>query len=320
VLGFVYTPISALGKRCVLGKVTMWLQWVALLITTVASMTFGFLQNVAPAHGADPVGMPGLMCVIASATLAAFGSLFMERFLKDEHDSFYVQKISLDLGSVLTSLALLPLSGLMSERPRDAFWRDRPLGECLDEDCWGEVGSDQTCAAKACNCICGSGLFVAWDSYLVWLTLLIVIARGWFKGQVTKMTSTLEVAIAESFGPLLIYFVGEPILFGKMLNDWALNSVVFIAPLSAVVFSVSDEQQKSVLQKLKSDVKRYGAGVDGLEEDEDQQRLCPLEDFLADLSHAAATHEMSSDESAGEEDDHEFFTATDRSTTRSPAL
>ncbi|CAK0799115.1 unnamed protein product, partial [Prorocentrum cordatum] len=116
-----------------------------------------------------------------------------------------------------------------------------------------EVGSGRTCADGACSCECGAGLFVAWDSCLVWLTLFIVIARGWFKGEVTKRTSTLEVAIAESFGPLLIYFVGEPILFMKNLNDWALNAVVFIAPLSAVVFTVSEQEQKHIIRQLRAE-------------------------------------------------------------------
>jgi len=260
-------------------------------------MTFGFLQNVAPAHGADPVGLPGLVCVIVSATLAAFGSLAMEKFLKDEHDSFYVQKVSLDVGSVLTSVVLLPLSGAMSERPRDAFWRERPLGECLDDGCWGEVGSGRTCDDEACGCKCGAGLFVAWDSGLVWLTLLIVIARGWFKGEVTKRTSTLEVAIAESFAPLLIYFVGEPLLFAKSLGDWALNAVVFIAPLSAVVFTVSNEEQRAIIRHLKAS-QRYRADSNGDEE----QKLCPLEALLEDLGSAAAKTESTSSESEAEEE------------------
>jgi len=278
ILGFVYTPISAVGKRCIMKKTTIWLQWVALTVVTLASMTFGFLQSVAPSKGADAVSSLGLLCVIGSATLSAFASLTMEKFLKDEHDPFYMQKIALDLCSVCASIVLLPLSGLISRRPQDAYWRDRPLGGCEDNQCWGHVGSNTTCASDNCTCQCGSGLFVAWDSWWVIIALAVITLKSWFKGEVTKRTSTLEVAVAESFGPLLIYFVGEPLMFGRSLCDWALNTVVFIAPLSAIVFSAAAAELDNVIKDMKSAGLKSAA--DG---DDDGGQLCPLEHFLENL-------------------------------------
>jgi hypothetical protein len=300
ILGFVYTPISAVGKRCIMKKTTIWLQWIALSIVTLASMTFGFLQSVAPAKGAQAVSSLGLLCVIASAALSAFASLTMEKFLKDEKDPFYMQKIALDLCSVCASVFLLPLSGFISRRPQDAFWRERPLGGCEDDQCWGHVGSNTTCANPDCNCECGSGLFVAWDSWWVILTLVVITGKAWFKGEVTKRTSTLEVAVAESFAPLLIYFVGEPLVFGRSLCDWALNTVVFIAPLSALVFNAAAAELEKVIKDMKA------AGLKSADDgDDDGGQLCPLEHFLENLK---------------EDDDSDSSFASSQDSEEGPAL
>merc|ERR1712039_19036 len=86
----------------------------------------------------------------------------------------------------------------------------------------------------------------------------VITARVWLKGEVTKNTSTLEVAIAESFAPILIYFVGQPLvmyLSGEpdvlaTLGDWALNCVVFISPLGAMVFDVAESKMQRVEDTL----------------------------------------------------------------------
>lgn len=257
VLGFIYMPVAALGKRIVLKQSTSWLQWVALTIITVASMTFGFLQAVAPSQRANEIQVVGLWFVIISATLAASASLVMEKMLGSTQQPFYIQKVGLDMGSIFTSVAMLFVHGWLSERPQDAFWRDRPLGQCNNEHCWG-VRTDpyNNCAALACDCDCGSGVFVNWDSWLVWLTLCVITARQWFKGVVTKTTSTLEVAIAEAFTPIIIYFAGQPLVMcmegmpGVMasLSNWALNCVVFITPLSAIVFTVAESKMRHVTE------------------------------------------------------------------------
>merc|ERR1712048_1397027 len=104
-----------------------------------------------------------------------------------------------------------------------------------------------------------------------------------------------EVAIAESFGPLLIYFVGEPILFGKSLGDWALNFVVFIAPLSAVVFNVAELELGKVIQGLMSERRRNKS-----HHEEDGGQFCPLEAFLENLKEEDS--ESSSQEEVQEEE------------------
>jgi len=282
VLGFIYMPIAAIGKRLVLDKFTTWLQWVALIIITVASMTFGEMQaDSRKGSGGARGGMSnwGLMYVVMSATLAALGSLVMEKMLGDEKKPFYIQKVALDMGSVFTSVVMFFVQGSLSERPMDAFWADRPLGRCDDMNCWGPVGSNSTCASQACSCLCDHGVFVNWDSCLVWFTLVIITARVWMKGEVTKKTSTLEVAIAEAFAPILIYFVGQPVamyLEGKSgvletLSDWALNCVVFITPLSAMVFDVAESKMRMVMDSVDPDYKA-------------DEQCCPLHQLLVIVS------------------------------------
>jgi len=231
----------------------------------------------------------GLWFVIISATLAASGSLVMEKMLQGEvRQPFYIQKVALDFGSIVTSVAMLFIHGHLSERPMDAFWRDRPLGICNDANCWGKVGDiDKTCGGQFCSCPCGSGIFVNWGSPLVWLTLTIITARGWMKGEVTKRTSTLEVAIAESFAPILIFFVGQPLtlylqsrgdIFGS-LHDWALNCIVWITPLSAMVFDVAENKVRLVMDFI-------GPGQDAA------GQCCPLHSLLVILNRLESPDEQ----------------------------
>jgi len=121
----------------------------------------------------------------------------------------------------------------------------------------------------------------------VWTTLLLITARGWLKGEVTKSTSTLEVAIAESFAPILIYFVGNPLVMYLMgetgiiasLSDWALNCVVFITPLSAMVFDVAEEKMRCTMDLVDPELRA-------------QTKFCPLHSLLVILSRLQSKDEF----------------------------
>lgn len=104
VLGKVYTPIAALSSPWILGKLGKpyeWLEWLALTITTLASVTFGALQS---GGSADSCSVFAMSLVVFSAISSVFGSLNVEAIFKrqvqEELESFNVKKVRLDMASL----------------------------------------------------------------------------------------------------------------------------------------------------------------------------------------------------------------------------
>jgi len=247
IIGKVYVPFAAVASRWILHKFYMWLEWFALLITTLAAATFGYLKSIDPVDG-NPVGIGAILLVIGSALSAVLGSLTTEKILKGEKAAFHIQKVRLDIGSIFTSVILLPVMGFISYRPQDGFWRDRPLSaQCPDAACWGAVGSNFTCANPACGCECGHGFFVGWNNWLIVAALAASLFHGWLSGKVAKKFSTVDRALADCSSLLLIYFVGDPLIAGASIKDWTLNFVAFIVPLSSATFMVASSEMKTAM-------------------------------------------------------------------------
>jgi len=250
-LGYVYMPLSALVSRWVLGKYYIWLEWFSLLMLTFASAAFGFLQ-----HHFSNLGRPdqessafGVILVLSSAIASVLGSLTAEKVLKEEDLPFHVQKVSLDMGSLLSTLMLFPIVGAISSRPQDAFWKLRPLsGTCGDALCWSGEG----CSNPACGCECGSGFFVAWNNWLVLFALLVSIAQGWLTGMIIKKFSTVLRAIAQSSTILVIYFIGDPLLCDHCAMNWPLTLIAILVPLSTATFMVAVQEMEKVLQRTRT--------------------------------------------------------------------
>merc|ERR1719296_88215 len=103
------------------------------------------------------------MLVLGSAAASAFASLATEQVLKGETVPFHLQKVRLDAGSILSTLALIPFLGLLAGRPQDVPWASRPwdIESCPhDSVCWSL--SNDTCANPACSCDCTVGIFAGW--------------------------------------------------------------------------------------------------------------------------------------------------------------
>ncbi|CAE8637431.1 unnamed protein product, partial [Polarella glacialis] len=120
VLGKFYTPVAALGARWVLNKFYMWLEYAAIAILTLASMTFGYLKAFDTASGEKPSlsTLGPTLLVLGAATAAAFNSLITERILKGETVPFHMQKVRLDAASIIATVGLIPSVGWLSERPQ----------------------------------------------------------------------------------------------------------------------------------------------------------------------------------------------------------
>lgn len=71
---------------------------------------------------------------------------------------------------------------------------------------------------------------------IVWMAVLANLFQGWLGAMVSYKFSTVERAIADSFSLLLVYFLCDPLLNSKDVDDALLNIVAFIVPLSAATF------------------------------------------------------------------------------------
>jgi len=258
VLGKFYTPVAALGARWIMGKFYMWLEWFALVILTLSSVVFGYLKsfNVTDANGLskdEPIA--GMLLVLASAATSAVGSLVTEKILKGEQVPFHLQKVRLDMGSILSSFVLLPAIGMIATRPQDIPWAQRPTsyGTCpWDSVCWQKPHSNHSCSNPDCHCDCERGIFagwdLGWDSWVLVFAVLVNTTQGWLVGKVTQRFSVVHRAIADSFSLLTIYFVGDPIFNHTSLANVSLNLVAFIVPLSTATFSVATSEMQKVFQ------------------------------------------------------------------------
>lgn len=253
VLGKFYTPVAALGARWIMGKFYMWLEWFALLILTLASVVFGYLQAVNIKTGvASGAPMCAMLLVLGSAATSALASLVTEKILKGEQVPFHMQKVRLDVGSIFSSLVLLPVLGRIATRPQDIPWAQRPwdvLSCPKDSVCWDmdRLG----CASEDCSCECTSGIFAGWNSPVLLLAVAINTTQGWLVGKVTQQFSVIHRAIADSFSLLAIYFIGDPIFNHTSLGNVGLNLVAFIVPLSTATFSVATSEMQKVFNAKK---------------------------------------------------------------------
>mmetsp|Transcript_108154 Transcript_108154/g.176714 ORF Transcript_108154/g.176714 Transcript_108154/m.176714 type:complete len:237 (+) Transcript_108154:3-713(+) len=95
---------------------------------------------------------------------------------------------------------------------------------------------------------CGSGVFVAWDTWLVWLALAMNVLQGWMTGVVIKQFSTVERAVAQAITIVFIYFVGDPIVHSTNAHNLPLTMVALIIPMSTAVFNIAEAQVEKVVQ------------------------------------------------------------------------
>eukprot|EP00435_Cladocopium_sp_Y103_P068596 s1331_g31.t2 len=253
VLGKFYTPVAAFCARWIMGKYYMPLEWLSLIILTLSSAAFGYLQvyNIG-SKGPTPAPISAMAMVLGSAAVSALASLVTEKILKGERDAFHVQKVRLDCGSILSSLILIPVIGLIATRPQDVPWAVRPESyeTCpADSVCW-DLGAG-TCSNSDCNCPCTSGIFAGWDTWLIFMAVFVNTTQGWLVGKVTHAFSVVHRAIADSFSLLAIYFLGDPLLNGKSLDNSTLNLVAMIVPLSTATFTVATAEMRKAFEAQK---------------------------------------------------------------------
>ena len=281
VLGKVYTPVLAVGERVVLKKRRKAVEWIAVIILTLGTFTFLYLQiyDFEEGLGKAMKNLFPLILCIASACASAFQALVSQGIYEANRDvDFYMNKVRFDAGSAVFTLLVVPLLSLTASRAKDVVWLPRTVdADCDVDQCWPKVSSlsnggslhfpwsmEQsmlTCTNDMCTgvCSCQSGLLAGWGLQpALYAFLAISVLYGILVGIIYDKYGSLHRAKCDAFGLLLTYWIGNPLLnflvkgesFRSSLSDVCLNIVSFIVPLAALATDFGKIMTTKMLQKV----------------------------------------------------------------------
>eukprot|EP00435_Cladocopium_sp_Y103_P006779 s4576_g2.t1 len=145
VLGKVYTPVLAVGERVVLKKRRKGVEWIAVIILTLGTFSFLYLQiyDFEEGLGKAMKNLFPLILCIASACTSAFQALVSQGIYEANRDvDFYMNKVRFDAGSAAFTLLVVPLLSLTASRAKDIVWLPRTVdADCEVDHCWPKVTS-----------------------------------------------------------------------------------------------------------------------------------------------------------------------------------
>jgi len=285
--GRIYTPAAALLSRWILGKFYMWLEWLALVILTLSCTVFGLLDT----SGSGAASLMGITCALLSGLTSAINSLVMERLMRDETDTYIVQSVRLNIGSLLFNGLLLFVMGWIGDaenppRPDLAFWNYRPMswecneaGSCAADGAFHFAGPEPS-NADGLACACGRGVFVGWGaSWVVYAALASGVVYSWVTGLVVKQFSSIYRSVADGIMLLVLYFALTPLMDQTPfpIQDMAKLCVVLMVPLSGTTFSYAAWEMQQAIETAEGagactgdDDGARGGGAMG----EDSSRAC----------------------------------------------
>lgn len=247
VLGYFYMPLSALLSRWVFHRAYGGLEWLALGLLSISAVVFVQLRSD---RGASTTSLEAVVCCLGSVVSSCLGSLACEKIMKARQSPFYTQKVHLEVGGLLTAVAMLFVVGFASSRDADAFWKKRDVG-----------GGDME-----------SGIFVGWSLQTV-LALLATLVQSWLGGLVSKRLSTVVRSVAQCMSLLIIYFFGDLVL-KKLPFDWVVGAAAVVVALSVQVFTLAG-------QRLRKPPPEAPPAVESESPDESQLQL-PARGSLSD--------------------------------------
>ncbi|CAJ1352787.1 unnamed protein product [Effrenium voratum] len=280
VLGKVYTPVLAVGERLILKKRRQPVEWFAVIILTLGTFAFLWLQIYDFEEGLGKAMsnmLPLILCILGAVT-AAIQALVSQGIYEANRDvDFYMNKVRFDAGSAIFTLLVVPLLSLTASRGKDLVWLPRAVeADCDVNACWPKVtsfsnggsihwpwsmeDSMMTCTAPECTgvCACQTGLFAGWGLQpALYAFLAISVLYGILVGIIYDRYGSLHRAKCDSFGLLLTYWIGNPILnyftkgesFTSSLKDECLDIVSFIVPLAALATDFGKIMTSEMLQK-----------------------------------------------------------------------
>jgi len=214
VIGYFYMPLSAVLSRFIFKRYYSGLEWLALFLLMLCATTFVLMQ-VKKDSTSQGLNVVGVAFVCGSVAFSCLGSVLAEKFMKHGTASFHVQKVQLEIGDLLMASVMLLVTGFASKRPKDAFWKERPVG--TPDDMHME-----------------KGVFAGWN-WKILVVLAATLMQSWLGGLVAKQLSTVIRAVAQCLSLLLIYFVGDLYLKGLPF-DWPQGAMAIVVALTVQVF------------------------------------------------------------------------------------
>ncbi|CAJ1453082.1 unnamed protein product [Effrenium voratum] len=145
VLGKVYTPVLAVGERLILKKRRQPVEWFAVIILTLGTFAFLWLQIYDFEEGLGKAMsnmLPLILCILGAVT-AAIQALVSQGIYEANRDvDFYMNKVRFDAGSAIFTLLVVPLLSLTASRGKDLVWLPRAVeADCDVNACWPKVTS-----------------------------------------------------------------------------------------------------------------------------------------------------------------------------------
>eukprot|EP00930_Biecheleria_cincta_P083620 TRINITY_DN73156_c0_g1_i1.p1 TRINITY_DN73156_c0_g1~~TRINITY_DN73156_c0_g1_i1.p1 ORF type:complete len:888 (+),score=147.01 TRINITY_DN73156_c0_g1_i1:80-2743(+) len=274
-MGKIYTPLSLILGKLVMKRKYLWIEWMSVTILFDASITLAMLDTAVPSGKSKGSSLAAIICVAASASMACLYSIMMEIMLQGSDTPFLVNKIRLDLGAFLWGFAFLPLMGILGEkggRPDLAFWVYRPspywqceaIGSC-DQASGSFVLSNATAGLTVGQeCVCGNGVLLGWDSWIVYAALAVGVLYGWLTGKVIQNFSTVMRSVFDGFPIVLLWFIVTPTASRIPLapfqaayyqgpvnyinQDWAKDLMTLVNPVSAINYIAAAAQVRKVAE------------------------------------------------------------------------
>ncbi|CAJ1392966.1 unnamed protein product [Effrenium voratum] len=222
VVGNLYLPLSALLSRWIFGRSYSFLEWLALTVLMLSASVFVLLQDSPKGDTPANIFSTGICYVLLSVCMSCLASMLSEKIMKAGSSHFYIQKVNLDVGSFATSVLMLWVCGVTSQRPQDAFWKERDVGGGKME----------------------AGVFVGWD-WRMMLVLVVTLLQNWLAGFVAKRLSTVIRSSAQQLSLLIVYFLGDIWLNHKTF-DWPVGTTALVIGLSVQVFAFAGQADKAV--------------------------------------------------------------------------
>jgi len=290
-MGKIYTPLSLVLGRFMLRppRKYLWIEWLSVTALFDASVTLAFMDAAIAGNTGKSSSVAAILCVAAAASVSCVNSVLLEVVLKNtltlrcqrnkdpdsdaERDKpqtpFIVNKIRLDLGAFFWSISFLPVMGFLGVqggRPDLAYWVYRPspywqcenLGSCDDAGTF--VFADV--ASQSVECVCGRGIFLGWDSWIVYAALAAGVMYSWLTGKLMEHFSTDMRSVFDGFPIVLLWFVISPLasripvgafrehyIHGPrpwIDRDWAKDLITIVNPLSAVTYIEAAAQVREV--------------------------------------------------------------------------
>jgi hypothetical protein len=133
VVGASYLPVSCILSRWILHKYYRWLEWIAVAIISLNTMSYALLDTLGKGGAGssskedNPFALFAILLVMLSATFSAAAGLTMQTYMTAEAGvPFMRQKLRVEIAQVIVNILLIPVTGFVFGG-KYAVWNARPV-------------------------------------------------------------------------------------------------------------------------------------------------------------------------------------------------